>query len=165
MTHTDRAHHYAARLVWDGNTGEGTAGYARYGREFHIAVAGKPDLRGSADPAFRGEADRHNPEDLFLSAIAACHMLFYLSLCARRGVRVLAYEDDARARMAIQPSGGGRFEEVTLHPSVTIEGTEQAAVALALHDVAHELCFIANSCSVIIRHEATVQSACNGGAS
>ena len=85
---TIRAHEHAARLIWDGNTGGGTAGYAGYSRRYRVLVPGKPVLQGTADPVFRGEADRHNPEDLFLAAISACHMLSYLALCARQGVRV-----------------------------------------------------------------------------
>src|SRR5258706_10558564 len=96
---TGKSHAYAARLIWEGNTGEGTAGYRTYSRAYRVLVPGKPDLPGSADPAFRGEADKHNPEDLFLAAISACHMLSYLALCATQGIRVVAYEDEARGRM------------------------------------------------------------------
>ena len=150
-------HAYAARVVWEGNTGEGTARYAGYGREYRVQVAGKPPLPGSADPAFRGDPRLHNPEDLFLASISACHMLFYLALCARGGVRVLAYEDHAEATMRVDADGGGQFKQVTLRPAVTIEGEEHAALALRLHDRAHELCFIARSCGVPIAHEPTVR--------
>jgi organic hydroperoxide reductase OsmC/OhrA len=76
-------HTYAARLVWEGNSGEGTASYEGCGRSYRVLIEGKPELIGTADPAFRGDASRHNPEDLFLAAISACHMLTYLALCAR----------------------------------------------------------------------------------
>lgn len=150
-------HGYTARVVWEGNTGEGTARYTGYGREYRVEVQGKPDLAGSADPAFRGDPARHNPEDLFLAAISACHMLFYLSLCARAGIRVVAYEDDAEGIMRTNAGGGGQFEAVMLRPQVVVGGEAEAALALQLHERAHELCFIARSCSVPIRHEATVQ--------
>jgi organic hydroperoxide reductase OsmC/OhrA len=151
-------HACTARVVWDGNTGEGTAGYAAYGREYRVLVDGKPDLPGSADPAFRGDAERHNPEDLFLASISACHMLFYLSLCARRGVRVLSYEDQPRGTLRVDAGGGGQFDEITLHPSVVIAADGDAALAARLHDAAHELCFIARSCRVPIRHHPTVRA-------
>lgn len=154
----DGTHAYTARVVWDGDRGEGTAGYAAYGRQYRVQVAGKPDLAGSADPAFRGDADRHNPEDLFLASLSACHMLFYLSLCARQGIRVTAYEDEARGTMHVDAGGGGQFEEITLHPAVTIGAESDAALAMRLHDTAHGLCFIARSCSVPIRHEPTVRT-------
>lgn len=153
----NNSHEYLARVIWDGNQGQGTSTYTSYGRQYRIQVDGKPELAGSADPAFRGEADRHNPEDLFLAAISACHMLTYLALCARRGIRVVAYEDDARGTMSFDARGGGRFEEVTLHPRVMIADAKDRAAAAELHENAHRLCFIANSCSVPIRHDATVK--------
>jgi organic hydroperoxide reductase OsmC/OhrA len=156
---TRGVHEYAARLVWDGNTGSGTATYANYGRQYRVLMEGKPDLEGTADPMFKGDATKHNPEDLFLAAISSCHMLSYLALCARNGVRVVAYEDDVRGVMKFDANGGGKFEEVTLHPYVTIEGADGCELALELHEKAHELCFIAASCSVPIRHEPTVRSA------
>lgn len=164
---TTPEHHYAARLTWEGNRGEGTASYAGYGRRYRVRIAGKPDLVGTADPAFHGEPQLHNPEELFLSAIAACHMLTYLALCARRGIRVVSYEDDARGTMRADGRGGGSFEEVTLLPTVIIdgddagdaEGDDRVALAAQLHDAAHELCYIARSCSIPIRHRATVHRA------
>lgn len=110
-------HTYAARLAWEGNSGEGTASYEGYGRSYRVLIEGKPELIGTADPAFRGDASRHNPEDLFLAAISACHMLTYLALCARSGVRVIAYTDEAEGRMVLTGDGGGRFEEVSLRSS------------------------------------------------
>lgn len=150
------AHAYAAGVVWDGNTGEGTASYGSYSRLYRVRTDGKPDLPGSADPAFRGDADRHNPEELFLAALSACHMLFYLSLCARGGVRVLAYEDRATGMLRVEPGGGGRFESITLHPVVRVDAASDGEFAARLHDEAHRLCFIAGSCGVPIHHRPVI---------
>lgn len=149
-----RTHEYKAHLTWIGNKGEGTASYPAYGREYRVAIKGKPDLSGSANPMFRGDPARHDPEDLFLTAISSCHMLSYLALCARRGINVTAYEDNASGTLSLD-GDGGRFTEVTLRPHVTIASGD-LALAEQLHHTAHEHCFIANSCSVPIRHEATV---------
>lgn len=156
---SERTHDYAARLVWDGNTGEGTARYDGYGRDYRVLIADKPELPGSADPLFRGDPSRHNPEDHFLAAISACHMLSYLALCARHGVRVLGYEDEASGRLALRADGGGAFDEVVLRPAVTIDNASKQELALQLHDTAHERCFIANSCRVPIRHEPVIRPA------
>lgn len=150
------AHAYEVRLTWDGNRGAGTAGYTGYERDYRVLVNGKPDLPGSADPLFRGSAERHNPEDLFVAAVASCHMLVYLALCARSGVQVVAYEDRAVGRLVHQAGGGGRFEEILLRPRVTIADGSRAELAVRLHRVAHRRCFIANSCSAPIRHEVVV---------
>ena len=150
-------HHYNAHLIWDGNRGDGTSTYAGYGRQYRVLIDGKPNLDGSADAAFRGEAGKHNPEDLFLAAISSCHLLSYLALCAREGISVVAYEDQATGLMKEDGRGGGRFEEVVLHPAVTIADPKHTDRAMELHHRAHELCFIANSCSVPIRNEPTVR--------
>ena len=151
-------HHYRSRLVWEGAHGEGTADHERYGREYRVEIAGKPTLSGSADAAFRGDPALHNPEDLFLAALSGCHMLSYLALCARSRIVVLAYEDEARGVMREDGRGGGRFVEVELRPVVTLADPSRAERALALHDKAHELCFIASSCSVPVRHRAEVRT-------
>jgi organic hydroperoxide reductase OsmC/OhrA len=144
---------YETRLLWEGDT----ATYDGYSREYRVVIAGKPDVIGSADPAFRGDAARHNPEDMLMIAIASCHMLSYLALCARKRIRVVAYEDDARGRMVLRKDGGGHFEEVVLRPVVTIaEG--DAALAEQLHEKAHHLCFIASSVNFPIRCEPTVRT-------
>jgi organic hydroperoxide reductase OsmC/OhrA len=152
-------HEYAARITWTGNRGEGTGAYDAYARSHRISISGKPDIAGSADPAFRGDADRHNPEDLFVAALAACHMLVYLGLCARQGVRVMGYEDDARGTLVLVPGGGGSFEDITLRPVVAIADASALEPARALHDRAHELCFLARSCSAPIHVEPVVRLA------
>lgn len=153
---SEKEHEYVSRLVWEGNTGEGTAGYERYGRGYRVEIDGKPDLAGSADPMFRGDGALHNPEDLFVAAISSCHMLSYLALCARRGVRVMSYEDEARGTLRFDATGGGRFVEVTLSPRVTIAAGSDLALARELHGPAHETCYVASSCNTPIHHRATV---------
>ena len=95
------AHDYKARLVWDGNLGEGTSTYTGYGRKYRVQFDGKPDLTGSADPIFRGDANIYNPEDLFVASLSSCHLLSYLALCARSKINVIAYEDDAIGTMVL----------------------------------------------------------------
>ena len=151
-------HSYRSHLTWDGNRGDGTSHYETYGREHRIEVAGKPVIHATADAAFRGDASQLNPEDLFLAAIASCHMLSYLALCAKYRVNVVAYEDAATGTMQEDGRGGGKFVEVTLHPVVTIGNPEQRDRAMQLHERAHEQCFIANSCSVPIHHQAEVRT-------
>ena len=146
---------YASALHWTGNTGSGTSSYDRYSREYVVRVDGKPELQGTADKAFRGDPALHDPEDHFLAAIAGCHMLSYLALAALRGVVVTAYEDAASGVLEVE-RGSGLFTSVTLRPTVTLAAGSDRELALALHDTAHEQCFIANSCSVPIHHHPTI---------
>lgn len=145
-------HRYTTRLRWTGDRGSGTSDYKAYGRDHVIEVASKPPILGSSDPAFRGDPGRHNPEELVVAALSACHMLSYLHLCAEAGVVVRAYEDDAEGTLEMGRDGGGHFTDVTLRPRVTISRGEPAR-ALALHHGAHERCFIASSVNFPVRVE------------
>lgn len=153
-----RPHRYAARLRWSGASHGATTSYTAYSREYVLEFGGKPLLRGSADAHFRGDAALHNPEDLLVAALSSCHLLSYLSECARVGLAVLAYEDDARGEMTLI-DGVMRFSEVSLHPRVTIADPARIEEAHALHERAHALCFIANSVNFPVHHEAVVSAA------
>ena len=148
-------HHFACHLVWTGAARGDTADYARYSREVRVDIEGKPPLALSASPAFRGDPALHNPEDLLVASLSSCHFLSYIALCARGGIVVLAYEDDARGTMArVGPSI--RFTEVVLRPRVTVAPGADLDKARALHERAHAECFIASSVNFDVRHEPTI---------
>lgn len=153
-----KEHAYSVTVTWTGNLGDGTSGYRAYSRDHVIASGDKPPLPGSSDPAFRGDAARYNPEDLLVAAVSACHMLWYLHLCAVRGIRVLGYVDEASGVMAEEPDGGGRFTKVVLRPRITLAEGADAALAGALHEEAHAKCFIANSVNFPIEHRAEIRT-------
>jgi organic hydroperoxide reductase OsmC/OhrA len=145
-----RQHHYDVRMTWTGNDGEGTRTYRGYRRDHVIQAAGKPDIPGSSDPAFRGDALRYNPEELFIGSLSSCHMLWYLHLCAVNGIVVVAYEDAPHGAMEEAADGSGEFVDVELRPVVTISAGDSAK-AEALHHEAHAKCFIANSVKCPVR--------------
>ncbi len=155
---TDKTHSYQINLRWTGNTGAGTGGYRAYERAHEISAAGKPVLYGSSDPAFRGDAARYNPEELLVASLSACHMLWYLHLCAESGIVVTAYADQPQGRMIETADGGGRFDEVVLRPLVTVKAGTDTALAESLHARAHALCFIANSMNFPVRCAGTIKS-------
>ncbi len=72
-------------------------------------------------------------------------MLWYLHLCAVNGVRVLEYRDAAHGVMEEADDGGGKFARVTLRPRVECSADSDRGKAIALHEEAHRLCFIARS--------------------
>jgi organic hydroperoxide reductase OsmC/OhrA len=152
----DKQHTYATRTEWTGNQGRGTADYRAYSRQHVISAPGKPDLPGSSDPAFRGDAARWNPEDLLVASLSSCHMLWYLHLCAEAKIVVLAYRDDALGTMVEDAEGGGHFSGAVLRPVATLAAGADAARAAALHEEAHRLCFIANSVNFPVAIEPTV---------
>jgi len=158
--HRDQTYH--ALRVWEGNHGEGTATYQGYGRRWRVFIKGKPDLVGTADPAFRGEPEKHNPEDLLVASLSSCHMLSYLALCARDHIPVVSYSDEAIGVMSTTAEGGGSFTSVTLRPRVEITDASRIEQARQLHEKAHEQCFIASSVNFPVRHEAHVTAVAEG---
>jgi len=150
-------HDYKARLIWDGNLGTGTTTYQGYGRKYRLQIDGKPDIVGSADPMFRGDANAYNPEDLFVAALSSCHLLSYLALCARSKINVVAYEDHAVGTLVLRPDGGGIFESVTLQPVVTLAAGSDEKRAMELHETAHDLCFVAASVKIPVLHEPQIK--------
>jgi organic hydroperoxide reductase OsmC/OhrA len=150
------SHEYHVSLRWTGNLGSGTRTYRAYARDHEISSAGKPPLLGSADPKYRGDAARYNPEDLLVASLSSCHMLWYLHLAAERGVVVEEYTDQAGGTLELDRGGSGQFTDVVLRPAVAISSGDPA-LAQSLHEDAHEHCFIAKSVNFPVRCEPTVQ--------
>jgi organic hydroperoxide reductase OsmC/OhrA len=151
-----KQHTYKTSLAWTGNDGEGTKTYRSYRRDHTIEVAGKPPILGSSDPAFRGDPARYSPEDLLVCALSACHMLWYLHLCSTHHITVVDYHDEASGVMEERPDGSGVFTSVRLAPKVTVVAGDDHATAMALHEDAHRMCFIANSVTFPVEIAATV---------
>ena len=149
-------HTFETTLRWTGNLGTGTSSYRAYGRDYEVSAPRKSSaIAGSSAKVYRGDDARYNPEDLLVAALSACHMLAYLHLCADAGIVVTEYEDSAQGTMRTNPDGSGEFVDVTLHPRVAITDAARSGEANALHERAHELCFIARSVNFPVRCEAT----------
>ena len=151
-----RRHAYAVQVKWTGNRGNGTSNYASYDRAHEVSAAGKAPILASSDAAFRGDRTKYNPEDLLVASLSSCHMLWYLHLCTDARVIVTEYTDAAEGTMIENPDGSGQFVDVVLRPHVVIERGDPS-VAMALHDQAHDLCFIARSVNFDVRCEPQVR--------
>jgi organic hydroperoxide reductase OsmC/OhrA len=152
-----KTHEYAVHVRWTGNTGQGTSGYRIYSRDHELSADEKPPVPGSSDPAFRGDPTRYNPEELLVGSLSACHMLWYLHLCAVAGIVVTEYIDDAIGKMEQTADGGGRFTSVVLRPAITVEPGADLSRAEALHEQAHGLCFIARSVNFAVLCEPRIR--------
>lgn len=147
---------FRCQLTWTGAAAGPTKSYDAYSRDFCIDVEGKPPLAGSAAGVYRGDPSRLNPEDLLVASLSSCHFLSYLAACARAGVEVVDYRDDAEGTLQIK-DGAMRFTEVVLRPQVVVAPGTDVAKAEALHEVAHHGCFIASSVNFPVRHQAMIK--------
>ena len=148
-------HFYRAKVSWTGGEHGPAVSYESYSRAFRVDMAGKAPIEGSADPSYRGDAARVNPEELLVASISACHLLTYLALAIRARMDVVSYEDEAEGIMQME----GEFMKVTdviLRPSIVLGPGADLDKAQALHDQAHRQCFVANSVRCDIRVEAMI---------
>ena len=148
-------HNYTSRVEWTGNRGTGTSGYRDYDRNWTVATPGKPPIACSNDPLLGGDPTLHNPEDLLLASLAACHMLWYLHYASVAGITVLGYRDDPVGRGESTPDGAGRFLAATLRPHIALAPGSDVAAADAIHADIHKVCFIARSVNFPVGYAAT----------
>lgn len=154
-------HDYTARVVWTGNRGQGTASYRGYDRTWNVETPGKPVIPCSNDPLLGGDPMRHNPEDLLIASLSACHMLWYLHLASDAGIAVQGYEDDPLAVGETLPDGASRFLRATLRPRITVPPGTDLDRADAIHHEIHKVCFIARSVNFPVDYAASYITAGN----
>lgn len=140
----NKEHHYQVHVKWTGNKGTGTSGYSDYERSHTISAENKTEILASSDPAFRGDATKYNPEEFLVASVSTCHMLWFLHLCADAGICVTNYTDNPKGTM-IESNTPGHFTEIILYPQVTVALKENIEKLDAIHQTAHQKCFIANS--------------------
>ena len=133
------AHHYPLQLHWTGNTLDGT-----YNRNATVTTTGKQPLAVSSAPEYVGDATRWNPEDLLGTALATCHTLTFLALCAKAKVEVVGYEDHAEAILDTVDKVT-RVTQVHLRPIIRVTRGTSMAKVVELFEKAHKYCFVANS--------------------
>jgi len=145
-------HLYTLTVKWTGNIGADTPDYLSYDRSHMISAIGKVDISGSSDPHFLGDGSKYNPEELFLSSLSSCHMLWFLHLCSDRKILIAEYVDNPEGIMVTNQSGAGRFINVTLNPTVTLRDNQTPQYVLEeIQAMAHQQCFIANSVNFPIK--------------
>lgn len=96
-----------------------------------------------------------DPEEALVAAISSCHMLWFLAMAARHKWLVDSYDDQPTGKMDKNREGKTAVSVVILRPKVVFGGENQPTSHEidAMHQQAHELCFIANSVRSEIRIE------------
>ena len=151
---------HRARLVWQKQTD--SFKYEDYNREHDWEFPkGGVVVRASAAPKYRGRPEFVDPEEALVAAISSCHLLTFLSICARRGVVVERYQDDAVGVMEPNAERQLAVTRVVLKPVVTFASGHEldAGVLAEIHHQSHEECFIANSVKTEITVDTSAQEA------
>ena len=149
---------YETRVRWVGAHSLDPLGPRSYTRDLLVEPPGKPPILGSASSRYFGDDGRYNPEDLMLASLGECHLLTYLALAAKAGIRVTALSAQVSGTIA-KIEGKMRFREATIRVSTEIEAGADAERAQQLHEPAHEQCFMASSVNFPVQIAATVTKA------
>ena len=131
----------------------------RYSRRHRLRFDGGVEVPGSSSPQVvpppLSDPAAVDPEEAFVASLSSCHMLWFLSIAARRGFRVDHYHDAAVGEMGRDAGGRMAMTRVTLRPRVQFSGQTRPSPAELdeMHHAAHAQCFIANSVKTELRCE------------
>jgi len=141
--------HFGASVEWQrGNQNFLSDEYSR-AHQWHfdgglsIAASASPEIV----PLPWSKAENVDPEEAFVASLSSCHMLFFLSIAAKRGYQIDSYVDEAIGHMGKRDDGVLFVKSVKLRPAIICSGEKQADAAAIdkIHHLAHRNCFIANS--------------------
>lgn len=140
---------YSAEIEWQ----RGAQGFLdnRYSRRHWLRFDGGAEWPASASPQVvpepMSDAAVVDPEEMLVAALASCHMLWFLSIAAKRRLVVDRYVDQAIGLMTPDADGRLAFTRITLRPLVSFgaQSAPDQGQLCALHRAAHRECFIAHS--------------------
>lgn len=140
---------YNVRITWERDNQLFTDNRYKRSHEWHfdggevVPASSSPEVV----PVPLSDPAAVDPEEAFVASLSSCHMLWFLSIAAKRGFIVDHYRDEAEGLMEKDDSGKLAITAVTLYPEVSfVSGSAPDKRENAdLHHAAHEKCFIANS--------------------
>lgn len=150
---------YLAKVTW--RRGDQAFSDNRYSRGHVWEFDGGASVPASSSPHVvplpLSVAENVDPEEAFVAALSSCHMLFFLSIAAKRGFVIDEYCDEAVGTMEKGADGRTAMTKVRLRPRVVFSGDERPTREdlERMHHRAHDLCFIASSVKTEVITEIT----------
>ncbi|WP_144203367.1 OsmC family protein [Shewanella sp. KCT] len=135
-------------------------GAKQISRDHQLSFASGQVVAGSAAPEYLGSQEKVNPEESLLSALAACHMLSFLTIVEKKRLTLLSYRDEARAELGRNEKGQMAITHIALTPEVKMAQPLSEEQLAKLHALAHKHCFIANSLAKEIAIEIAPRQKC-----
>lgn len=127
-----------------------------YSRNHVVTLNGNQKLDVSASVDFKGDPDCADPEQMLVSAVSSCHMLFFLAIAEFQGLKVESYQDNPQGVLEKSSKGGMEVTRIVLTPKIVFGGDKSPdqETIKKIHERAHKNCFIRNSitASVEINH-------------
>lgn len=131
----------------------------RYSRAHRWLFDGGVEVPASSSPSVvplpMSVSAAVDPEEAFVAGLSSCHMLWFLSIAAKRGFLIDAYRDEAVGVTGKDSSGKLAVTLVTLRPEVRFSGDKRPSSEeiAAMHEESHERCYIAQSVKSELRCE------------
>ena len=144
-----------ATVVWERRRAVETD--RSYSRSHHWYFDGGAVVPASSSPQVvpvpMSDPTGVDPEEAFVASLSSCHMLWFLSIAAKRGFVVENYRDDAEGILEKNDDGRMAITVVTLRPNVVFARNKvpSGEEIHQFHDEAHKECFIANSVKSDVR--------------
>jgi len=140
-------------LTWQ--RGDKPFDYQKYSRDHTWKFPGGHEMQASAAPAYLGNQNLVDPEEAFVASLSSCHMLTFLYAANRKGFVVSSYDDEAVGTMSKNEAGVPWISTVVLRPRIVYAGgkTPTPDEEHALHEAAHDGCFIAQSVKTDVKVE------------
>ncbi|MGM0983405.1 MAG: OsmC family protein [Pseudomonadota bacterium] len=136
---------HQSAIRWQHNSHETDAN--TYSRNHCVTLNGDQQVDVSASVEFKGDPSCADPEQMLISAVSSCHMLFFLAIAEFQGYRVESYEDDPVGHLESSNKKGLEITRIELSPRITFGGDkmpDENAIS-RIHANAHKSCFIRNS--------------------
>ncbi|MGM0987463.1 MAG: OsmC family protein [Pseudomonadota bacterium] len=136
-------HH--STISWQRNPHETDA--TTFSRNHRVTLNGDQQVNVSASVEFKGDSGCADPEQMLISSVSSCHMLFFLAIADLQGYRVESYDDEPVGYLERNDKKGMEITRIELSPRMTFSGDkvpDQEAIS-RIHEKAHSSCFIRNS--------------------
>jgi organic hydroperoxide reductase OsmC/OhrA len=134
---------FRTSAVWT----EGTSGV--------LTSEGKPPIKVSNPPEFKGKDGVWTPEDMFVASVEVCHMATFLAFARTRNLPVLSYESHSNGVLEYT-DGDYRFTRIVIFPTINVaDSSKESEVHLILRE-AQEHCLVANSIASIVEVNPTI---------
>ena len=127
--------------------------YEAYSRNHTVSYGPDGKICASSAAEFFGDPRCIDPEQAFVMALASCHLLTFLAIASKKGFVVDRYTDAALGTLGKNEMGRTAMTKIVLKPEVVFSGNKLPSPDefIALHERAHQGCFIANSIASCVK--------------
>ena len=144
---------YTANIIWKRESQEFIDN--RYSRAHTWVFDGGCGVPASSSPHIvplpYSVEENVDPEEAFIASLSSCHMLFFLSIAAKKKLVIDSYDDNVEGVLEKGEDGLVAMTRVILNPTIIYSGKKPPEdVIRKIHHLAHEQCFLANSVKTII---------------